>query len=113
MKTKYHGRGLVPAFSKPKLIGSLFALAAMLAGNCLASGPYPVSDWPPTLDTSKYVHFGVVSNGFADVLTSANATWTNCLGICAIGAGADQGTVRVGCLGPEGFSGLKAGYNYF
>lgn len=115
MKTKRSYCGLVPALNtKPKLMACTLGLAAVLVGNCFAAGPYPPTEWPPTIDTNKIVHYGFVSNSISDTgFISTNSTWTSSIGICAIGAGADQGASRVGCLGPEGFNAISGGYTYF
>lgn len=119
MKIKNRYGGLAPAFMTSKIIACSLGLAGLLAANCFAAGPYAPTNWPPTIDPTKIVHFGIVSNAVVDgdLLStnsaSTNATWTYSLGICAIGAGADQGVTRVGCLGPEGYSALRGGFSYF
>ncbi len=77
-----------------------------LASYCLAAGPYAATNWPPTIDPNKIVHYCVVDGAFG----APNPNWTNTLSVCAVNQGADQGTQLNSCV--LGYSGLKAMYTF-
>lgn len=79
---------------------------SLLSAVAFAAGPYPPTDWPPTIDTTKKVHYGVVDG----VFSPPNANWNPSLSILALNAGGDQNTVLSPCL--AGFTGQKATTSY-
>lgn len=89
----------------PQLPVQSVALALALTSTTLASGPYPPTDWPPTIDPAKIVHYLVVDEMFAP----PNANWNPSLGILT---GGDQATANVTVCDPElTFTGKKSTAN--
>lgn len=63
--------------TKPQLHVPSVLLALTLAGTAFAAGPYSPTNWPPTIEPTKIVHYAVTDSdpGF----TVPNANWTNSL----------------------------------
>ena len=85
-----------------RFIGVAFVLSLWLVTDAFAQGPYAPTNWPPTIDASKKVHFAVVDSAFA----APNANWSPVLGF---GGGGDQATTSVTLCGPDvTFTGIRA-----
>lgn len=60
-----------------KLLVCSLALAAACVGNAFAAGPYAPTNWPPTIDPTKKVHYAV--SDAAPSFTVPNDNWVNSL----------------------------------
>jgi hypothetical protein len=95
--------------TKPQLLVHSVALALTLAGTTFAAGPYSPTDWPPTINPAKAVHY-YVANLNAAGFTVPNANWTPSL---FRAGGGDQAFVPQQVCGPlVTFTGDKADARY-
>ena len=53
--------------TKPQLLVPSVLLALTLAGTTFAAGPYSPTNWPPTINPTKKVHY-VVTDGAASFI---------------------------------------------
>ena len=72
----------------PKLLACSAGMALVWASQAFAAGPYPPTDWPTSIDTTKVVHY-VVADGTLPPPAGA-VNWTNSLGFIASTPGSDQ-----------------------
>lgn len=63
--------------TRPQLLVHSVGLALTLAGTTFAAGPYSPTNWPPTIDPTKKVHYVVTDS--APEFTVPNDNWTNSL----------------------------------
>src|SRR2546425_7427003 len=89
-----HSRNLM----KSKLLICSLIMILGFANHLFAAGPYPATNWPPTIDATKKVHFMVVDG----IFDAPNSNWTNSL---LLANGGDQAYVTV-CS--AGFTAAKA-----
>jgi hypothetical protein len=95
--------------TKPQSYVHLTVLTLALATSTFAAGPYSPTNWPPTIDAGKKVHY-MVANLNAAGFTVPNANWTNSL-FRAVGG--DQAIVPQQVCGPlVTFTGDKAAARY-
>ncbi len=90
--------------TRPQFLVYFGAQALMLAGTTFAAGPYSPTNWPPTVDATKQVHYVVTDSdpGF----TVPNENWTNSLFWVS---GSDSSFVDQQVCGPlVTFTGRKA-----
>jgi hypothetical protein len=85
---------IMDARMNSKLLICCLAAAAALATDTLAQGPYAPTNWPPTINPSKKVHYVVTDGAF----TAPNTNWNNSLGFAG---GGDQATTTVTLCSPD------------
>lgn len=61
----------------PRVLTCILGLGLVFAGSTFAAGPYSPTNWPPTIDPTKKVHYVVAD--LAPTFTVPNDNWTNSL----------------------------------